>query len=194
MVKKILIILIFIILSATGVSAANSGSLSADKPFKEIEAGLGGFIENAANAEENQAATGEAFDRTVYLPAFIAGIIRAFLQLLSVVLLIVILYGGFLYMRADGSGEQVEKAKQWLVNGIIGILFALSAYIITDFVIMNTVGKSYKECRFDADGNRVCEIKNEIDKDIKDIQKDRKMEEEIESDREKYNADPLSVW
>jgi len=48
-----------------------------------------------------------------------------------------IIYAGFLWMTAGGNPEQVDKAKQWLTNAIIGLAIILAAYAISGFVIDN---------------------------------------------------------
>lgn len=65
----------------------------------------------------------------------VADIINAALGLLGIVAVVIVVIGGFLWMTAGGSGEQVEKAKGWIFSGIIGLAIILSAYAITRFVI-----------------------------------------------------------
>jgi hypothetical protein len=51
--------------------------------------------------------------------------------------------GGFFYMTAGGDNTQVQKAKDWLKNGIIGLVIILMAYSISTFVIhkiINSIG------------------------------------------------------
>jgi len=69
------------------------------------------------------------------LPTIIGNIIRVVLAFMGIVLLIVVLYGGFLWMTAGGSEEKVEKAKNWIINGIIGLVIVLVAYAITSYVV-----------------------------------------------------------
>ena len=65
----------------------------------------------------------------------IANIIRAALGLLGLVLIVLFLYGGFLYMTSGGNEEQVASAKKILVNASIGLGIILSAYAIVLFVM-----------------------------------------------------------
>jgi len=78
-------------------------------------------------------------------PAEIAAtIINIALGFLGIVLLGVILYGGFLWMTAGGNEEQVKKAKAWITNGVIGIIIIIAAYSIAHFVIeqLGTIGQT----------------------------------------------------
>lgn len=65
----------------------------------------------------------------------IARIIRVALGLLGIVALVLILYGGFVWMTAGGDDEKIQKAKKILINAAIGLIIILSAYAIASFVI-----------------------------------------------------------
>ncbi len=69
----------------------------------------------------------------------IGRIINVALSLLGVVVLVIIIYGGFLWMTAGGNDEKVGEAKKWIFGGIIGLIIILSAYAIASFVISNLV-------------------------------------------------------
>jgi hypothetical protein len=65
----------------------------------------------------------------------IAGIVRALLSFIGVIIVVIVIYSGFLWLTAGGKEDQVKKAKDWLINAVIGAAIVLSAYAITDFVI-----------------------------------------------------------
>lgn len=65
----------------------------------------------------------------------IAGIIKIFLSLLGIIALVIMLYGGFLYMTAGGDVEKVTRAKKLIAQAVIGLIIILSAYGITSFVL-----------------------------------------------------------
>ena len=69
------------------------------------------------------------------LPAAIGRIISVFLSFIGVILLIIVVYAGFLWLTAGGNDEQVKKAKKLIMNGVIGLIIALSAFLITSFVV-----------------------------------------------------------
>lgn len=69
-------------------------------------------------------------------PLVIAGkIINAFLGIMGVVMVILVLYGGFLWMTAAGNTEKIDKAKKILGNAVVGIIIIIMAYAISYFVI-----------------------------------------------------------
>ena len=65
----------------------------------------------------------------------IKNVINILLGLLGVIAVLIILYGGFMWMTAAGNEDKVEKAKKLIISGIIGIIIILSAYTIAQFVI-----------------------------------------------------------
>jgi hypothetical protein len=69
----------------------------------------------------------------------LGGIIRAVLSILGVVLVLIIIYAGFLWMTSGGSDDGVKKAKSWMLNAVVGLIIILSAYAITSFVISRLV-------------------------------------------------------
>lgn len=62
-----------------------------------------------------------------------SNIFRVFAGLISMILIGINVYAGYLWMTAGGNEETVTKAKQLLKNGIIGLVIVLSAYSITIF-------------------------------------------------------------
>ncbi|MBU0648787.1 hypothetical protein KJ969_01610 [Patescibacteria group bacterium] len=65
----------------------------------------------------------------------VARIIRSFLTLLGITAVVLILYGGFVWMTAGGDEEKVEKAKKILINAVIGLAIILTSFAITQFVL-----------------------------------------------------------
>ncbi|MBT4722858.1 hypothetical protein HN958_03730 [Candidatus Falkowbacteria bacterium] len=72
-------------------------------------------------------------DKTLVIQ--IATMMRLFSSLLAVAFAIVVVYAGFLWVRGGSDPENVNKAKRWLRNGVIGIFVVLSAYAISSAVI-----------------------------------------------------------
>ncbi|MFA5029696.1 MAG: LamG-like jellyroll fold domain-containing protein [Patescibacteria group bacterium] len=65
----------------------------------------------------------------------IVNFIRIFLGIIGIVLLILILYAGFLWMTASGEESKIEKAKKIIISAVIGLIIVLSAFSIASFVI-----------------------------------------------------------
>lgn len=67
--------------------------------------------------------------------AFIAKVVSYIMGFIGVVLIVVIIYGGFLYMTSRGNEKQLETAKNVLTYAIVGIVIVFASYIIARFVI-----------------------------------------------------------
>lgn len=71
----------------------------------------------------------------------VAKIIRAAFALLGIVFVVIVLYGGFLWMTAAGNEEQIDKARKIITNGVIGLAIMLAALAITQFAIQVLTGE-----------------------------------------------------
>lgn len=65
----------------------------------------------------------------------VARIIRVALGFLGIVTVVLILYGGFLWMTSAGNEETIAKAKKVIINAVIGLAIILSALAITQFIL-----------------------------------------------------------
>ena len=74
------------------------------------------------------------------LPEAVGRVIYVILGFVSVILLVIIIFSGFLWLTAGGNTDQVEKAKKYLRNGVIGFVLVLAAFVITSFVVNILLG------------------------------------------------------
>ncbi len=81
-------------------------------------------------------------DSQVDLTVIVGQLINAALGLVGILLLVYLLYGGFLWMTAGGSTEQVKKAKDVMRNTLIGIVIIVLSYAIADFVLGQLIAVS----------------------------------------------------
>lgn len=72
---------------------------------------------------------------TKALTETIASIINVAMGLLGMIVVILILAGGFLWMTSAGNEEKTAKAKSLIFGGVIGLAIILSAYAIAQFVV-----------------------------------------------------------
>lgn len=68
------------------------------------------------------------------VPTIIGKIVGAGLAFVGVLFFILMIYGGILWMTAQGNDQQVEKAKGLITAAIIGLIIVLSAYAITAYI------------------------------------------------------------
>jgi Zn-dependent protease with chaperone function len=62
-------------------------------------------------------------------------IINVALGFLGIIAVIIVLYGGFMWMTAGGNEERITKAKQILTAGVIGLVIIIMAWAIARFVV-----------------------------------------------------------
>jgi hypothetical protein len=90
-------------------------------------------------------------------PRVIAGnVIKVLLALLGVIAVVLILYGGFIWMTAMGNDEKTTKAKNLIGAGIVGLLVILAAYAITIFVLrsfLSATGANYDQGQYNLTTN-----------------------------------------
>ncbi|MEA3249704.1 MAG: pilin [Patescibacteria group bacterium] len=79
---------------------------------------------------------------TTDIRTIVARIINAFFGLLGLIIVILFLYGGFLWMTSQGDAGKIQQAKQVMINATIGLIIILSAYAIAFFIIRAVTGES----------------------------------------------------
>jgi len=91
---------------------------------------------NAANSSLGEVGTamGVSGDQGD-LPALIGNLINVLLSVLGIILVVIIVYAGYMWMTAGGDTDKVKKAKAWMANAVIGIVIIVAAYAISSFVI-----------------------------------------------------------
>jgi FMN-dependent NADH-azoreductase len=57
------------------------------------------------------------------------------LSFFGVAFLILIIYGGFIWMGAQGNEEEVKKAKAIIINAAIGMIVVLASYAISSYIV-----------------------------------------------------------
>lgn len=79
------------------------------------------------------------FAETIALPStdlrtIVANIINVALGFLGMIAVVLVLYGGLLWMTSAGNDEKITKAKKVLINAAVGLVIILAAYSIAQFV------------------------------------------------------------
>lgn len=84
----------------------------------------------------------------------IANIVRVALGLVGLVMVIFMMYAGYLWMTAGGNDDQITKAKSIIKNAVIGLVIILASYSIVLFVMnLFGIGKpSFGETAVDVTG------------------------------------------
>lgn len=66
-------------------------------------------------------------------------IISYLLGFLGIIAIIIILYGGFVWLTSAGNEEKVGQAKKIITAGIIGLVIVFISYAIASFVITQLI-------------------------------------------------------
>ncbi len=69
----------------------------------------------------------------------VAQIIKAVIGLIGIIMLVIMVSGGFLWMTSFGDEKKVETAKSMIIASVIGLGIVLTAYAITTFVTSQLV-------------------------------------------------------
>ena len=64
----------------------------------------------------------------------IVKLIKVALSILGVVVMVIIIAGGFRWMTAGGNDESIQQAKKIISAGIVGLLIIIIAYALTNWI------------------------------------------------------------
>ena len=124
-----LLILIILTFAIPLITKADSPSLAQATKLQLMPE-----LENAGKAAYGETTAGQ-MKAPGFVGATVGRIINACLGVLGIVLIVLVLYGGFLWMTAAGNEERITKAKKIFGNAIIGLIIVIMAYAISRFVI-----------------------------------------------------------
>ena len=69
------------------------------------------------------------------LMEYVRNILSATFVVIGVLCVIGIIYGGYFYITSQGNPDKIVKAKSTILYSIIGLIVALSAFAIVQFVL-----------------------------------------------------------
>ncbi len=72
--------------------------------------------------------------------AVIGSIIGYALSFIGVIFMVLVLYGGYLWMTSYGESQKVDKARDLITGAVIGLVIIIAAYTITNFVVKAILG------------------------------------------------------
>lgn len=74
-------------------------------------------------------------DAPTSVQSTIGALIGAALTFVGVIFLILVIYGGIMWMTSGGNEEKAGKAKKLIATAVIGMVIIFGAYVITAFVL-----------------------------------------------------------
>ncbi len=103
----------------------------ATSPADQVQAGI-----NAADAGKDEKGCGtEAAPRKCTLGDTVQTVINVLLFIIGAVAVIMIIIGGIKYTISNGDSSQITSAKNTILYAVIGLIVALLAYAIVNFVV-----------------------------------------------------------
>lgn len=117
----------------------------------EVSKGTGGFFSCGTETTSFTEFTGtlSAPDASQYAPGlsqnqdlrtFIKNVVNFALGFLGLIAVVIIIYGGFLYVTAAGNEEQAGKGKKAITYPLIGIIIILSSFALVNTVLLAGTG------------------------------------------------------
>ncbi|MDA2935752.1 hypothetical protein MYX06_00825 [Patescibacteria group bacterium AH-259-L05] len=69
------------------------------------------------------------------VPTLVGRMVKVVLQLLGLILVVLLIVGGFMWMTSGGNEEKIKKAKGIITSAVVGLIIVILAYTIATFVI-----------------------------------------------------------
>lgn len=127
-IKKSLQSMLLVPVIALGVSAVVP-ALQPTEVFAQVSGGVGG----GANAAQGEGQPTDIFGTDSVFQT----IVNVLLFIIGAVAVIMLVYGGFRYVTSAGDSSAVTSAKNTILYAVIGIIVAILAYAVVNFVITN---------------------------------------------------------
>ena len=110
------------IIASLAAVAAPAAALAATSIITKLQgAGTGAGYSTAGNGDA--------------IFTYVGLIINVALSLLGIIFLVLIVYGGYVWLTAGGDESKIEKAKQTFGRAIVGLIIVLCAFAIANFVV-----------------------------------------------------------
>lgn len=65
----------------------------------------------------------------------VGNVIRIILSFVGLIAIILVIYGGFLWMTSAGNDDQINTARKTIIAAMIGLIIIISSWAITTLVI-----------------------------------------------------------
>ena len=111
-----------------GISLFHVFSVSAQEEAGALVGGLDSAAKKSGLYKEGDAET--------LLAQEVGKYINLALGFVGVVLLIIVIYGGMIWLTAGGKPENADNAKKIIISACIGLVVTMLAYQVTHFVIL----------------------------------------------------------
>jgi len=93
----------------------------------------------AKNLTNNVGTAAGVQTQNVDLPTMIGRLVNIALGFVGIVLLVYIVFAGFMWMTAGGDEKKTKDAMAMIKNAVIGLLIVVAAFAISNFVLNSLV-------------------------------------------------------
>ncbi|MBQ3429897.1 hypothetical protein IJG21_00540 [Candidatus Saccharibacteria bacterium] len=117
--EKVKVLVFASVLAIAGVAAV--------LPGRAVYAG----IQDGADVTKEGNELGQAGD----LETTVKNVINIILYVIGIVAVVMMIFGGFQYITSAGDAAKVTKAKNTILYGVVGLVIAILAYAIVNYVL-----------------------------------------------------------
>lgn len=117
--EKVKVLVFASVLAIVGVAAV--------LPGRAVYAG----IQDGADVTKEGNELGQAGD----LETTVKNVINIILYVIGIVAVVMMIFGGFQYITSAGDAAKVTKAKNTILYGVVGLVIAILAYAIVNYVL-----------------------------------------------------------
>ncbi|MDD5071283.1 MAG: hypothetical protein PHQ42_00940 [Patescibacteria group bacterium] len=139
--KKVISVVFIVLISLIVIDAGGVSAQGGDKGNS-----VGSLLEEAGKAAKYNVT--DVKEGKITTASIAGGIIKIFLSFLGIIFTVLMIYGGYLWMMARGNQEQVTKAKELIINAVIGLVIVVAAYAITYFALYMLAREYVQESGF----------------------------------------------
>ncbi len=69
------------------------------------------------------------------IPQLVGGVLNGLFAVLGLVFLVLMVYGGMLWMLSEGKEKKTNEARGFIFHSVVGLILILAAFAITNFVV-----------------------------------------------------------
>ena len=125
--KKLLTSVAITIMAFLGV-----GSLAISQTAPALASGLDNVTEYTTSANDGN---------TTEIMPVVQVIINVVIGIIGLISVVMIIVGGIMYTTSQGQPDKVKQAKDVILYAIVGLVVALLAFAVVNFVLVNVFNK-----------------------------------------------------
>lgn len=92
-------------------------------------------LQETINSTLQNAAITHGGYRNTDIATVVGNVILAILTIIGVIFIVLIVYGGFRWMLAQGEEQKITEARNLIFQSTLGLIIVLAAYAISTFVV-----------------------------------------------------------